>query len=236
MVSVIIVSDFERGVPKSVSWISDMATFLLFRSLQARRHRPGIFPEMLQRAHDRVGGEAAQRAERAELHGVAEVFSHRYIVRDAVAGADLVDGLDAAGRTDPAGCALAAGLDGAKLHREARLLRHVNAVVEHHDAAMTDQAIARREGLIVEWRVEQFPRKIRTERAADLHRAHGAAGKSSAADIIDQLAKRDTKSNYEQAATFVIARRLDRHRAARAAHAEIGIGFGATGEDEGDCR
>src|SRR5260221_10314887 len=128
MVSVIIVSDFERGVPKSGSWISDMATFLLFRGLQALRRRAEIFPEMLQRAHDRVGGEAAQRAERAELHGVAEVFDHRDIFRDAVAGADLVDGLDAAGRTDPAWCALAAGFNGTKLHRKACLLRHVYAV------------------------------------------------------------------------------------------------------------
>src|SRR5260370_17011891 len=177
MVSVIIVWDFERGVPKSVSWISDMAIFLLFRGLQARMCRDKIFPEMLQRAHDRVGGEAAQRAERAELHGVAEVFDHRDILWHAVAGADLVDGLDAAGRTDPAGCALAAGFDGAKLHRKACLFRHVHAVVEHHDAAMTDQAIARREGLIVEWRVEQLPREIRTTRTPDLHPAPGTPPK-----------------------------------------------------------
>src|SRR5260370_1287746 len=126
MVSVIIVWDFERGVPKSVSWISDMAIFLLFRGLQARMCRDKVFPEMLQRAHDRVGGEAAQRAQRAELHGVAEV--------------------------------------------------------------------------------------------------------------VDEFDECDAERDLEKSAAFDVAGELNRHRAARAAHAEIGVGFGAAGEDEGDCR
>src|ERR1700741_4838693 len=108
MVSVTVFSDLESGVPKSVSWISDM-TISSFRGLQARGRRAEIFLEMFQRAHDGVGREAAERAERAELHGVAEVLDHGEILRDAFAAADLVDGLDAAGRTDAAGRALAAG-------------------------------------------------------------------------------------------------------------------------------
>src|ERR1700754_791077 len=51
MVSVTIVSDLERGVPKSISWISDIL-ISLFRSLQAGRCRAKVFPEMFQRAHD----------------------------------------------------------------------------------------------------------------------------------------------------------------------------------------
>ena len=155
---------------------------------------------------------------------------------DAVASADLVDGLDAAGRADPARRAFAAGFDGAEFHREARLLRHVDAVVEHHDAAMADQAVARREGFVVERRIEQLAREISPERAADLHRAHGPSGERAAADVIDEFAKRDAERNFEQAAMPDIARELDRHGAARAAHAEIGIGLGAAGEDEGDRR
>src|ERR1700710_1889868 len=53
MVSVTIVSDLERGVPKSVSWISDMAVVPLFRRLQAGRRGVEIFRKMLQRAHHR---------------------------------------------------------------------------------------------------------------------------------------------------------------------------------------
>src|SRR6185312_15937224 len=127
MVSVTIVSDLERGVPKSVSWIRDM-TILLFRSLQPRRRRAEIFLEMLQRAHDGVGGESAERAERSEFHGIAEVLDDSEIFSDVFAAPDLVDGLDAARGADPAGCALAAGLDGAELHREARLLRHIDGI------------------------------------------------------------------------------------------------------------
>src|SRR5262245_42987096 len=62
MVSVTMVSDLERGVPKSISWIRDMRV-LLFRGLHAGRCRAKIFPEMFQRTHDGVGREAAERAE-----------------------------------------------------------------------------------------------------------------------------------------------------------------------------
>ena len=156
--------------------------------------------------------------------------------RDALAANDLVDGLDAARRADPARRALAAGFDRAEFHREARLLRHVDAVVEHDDAAMADQAVARGKGFIVERRVEQRAGEIGAERTADLHGAHRAAGKGAAADIVDEFAERDAERGLEQAAMLDVAGELDRHGAARAAHAEIGIGLGAVGEDEGDRR
>src|SRR6185312_4293011 len=109
MVSVTMTSDLERGVPKSVSWISDMAKRPLFSGLQPRRRGAEIFPKMFQRAHHGVGGEPAQRAERAEFHGVAEVFDHGEVFADALAVDDLVDGLDATRGADPARRALAAG-------------------------------------------------------------------------------------------------------------------------------
>src|SRR5580704_3997240 len=148
IVSVTVSADVERGVPKSISSTRDMA-FPLLRGLKPHGCGAEIFPEMFQRAHDGVGGEAAQRAERTELHGVAEVFDDGDVLRHALAGADLVDGLDAAGRPDPARRALAAGFDGAEFHRKARLPGHVDAVVEHHDAAVADQAVAAREGFVV---------------------------------------------------------------------------------------
>src|SRR5215510_16029792 len=54
MVSVTIASDFERGVPKSISSIKDMVS-LLFRGLQRGRCRAKIFPEMFQCAQHGVG-------------------------------------------------------------------------------------------------------------------------------------------------------------------------------------
>src|ERR1700693_3745671 len=236
MVSVTVFSDLESGVPKSISWINDMAIVLLFRSLQARGGRAKIFPEMFKRAHDGVGREAAQRAERAEFHGVAEVSDDGDILRPAVPSANLVDGLATAGRADPAGRALAAGLDGAKLHRETRLLPHADAVVEHHDAAMADQAVACREGLIVERRVEQRTGKIGPKWSANLHGTNRTSCTGTAADIVDQFAQRDAEGDLEQPAMLDVARELDRHGAAGTAHAEIGIGFRATGQDERNCR
>ena len=99
---------------------------------------------------------------------------------------------------------------------------------------MADQSVACRKGLVVERRIEQFAGEVGAERAADLHRATGKAGESAAADIVDQFAERDAEGGLEQAAMLDVAGKLDRHGAARAAHAEIGIGFCAVIEDEGD--
>src|ERR1700722_5653189 len=237
MVSVTVFSDLESGVPKSVSWISDMATSLfLFRSLQALGSRAEIFSEVFECARHGVGREATECAERTEFHGIAEVLDDGEVLLHAFAGTDLVDGLNPAGRPDPAGRALAAGFDGAEFHRKARLLQHVDGVVEYHDASVADQAVARGKGFIVKRCVEQRAREVGPKRAADLHGADRAAGKGAAADLVDEFAKRDAEGRLEQAAIVDVAGELNRHRAARSPHAEIGIGFRATGEDEGDCR
>ena len=65
-----------------------------------------------QRAHHRIGREAAERAERAELHRVAEVVAAaRGSPRGRSPAMMLVDRLDAARRADAAGRALAAAFD-----------------------------------------------------------------------------------------------------------------------------
>ena len=193
--------------------------------------------KMFQRAHDRIRREAAQRAERAEFHGVAEVFDDRDILSNAIASTNLVDGLDSAGRADPARRAFAAGFDGAEFHREARLLRHVDAVVEHDDAAVSDQPVAFGEGFIVERRVEQLPRE--SKRRAGRRPAPREPGVPvKVPPPISSTSSPSVTPNavLEQAAIFDVAGELDRHRPARAAHAEIGVRLGATGEDERDRR
>src|SRR4029077_9701308 len=147
MVSVTVLADVERGVPKSISSMRDMAV-PLFCGLEPRRPGAEVFAKMFQRAHDGVGGEAAERAERTEFHGVAEIFDHGGVSADPFAADDLVHRLDPAGRPDPAGRAFAAGFDGAEFHREACLPGHVDAVVEYDDAAMADQAVTRGECFI----------------------------------------------------------------------------------------
>ena len=128
---------------------------LIPRPADARR-RAEIFREMGERAHHRIGREAAERAERAEFHGVAEVFQH---ARDSWPGPRraMIRSIVSTPRVEPIrhGVHLPQRFDGAELHREARLLRHVDGVVEHHDAAMADQAVAGGKGLVVERRVEQ---------------------------------------------------------------------------------
>jgi hypothetical protein len=70
---------------------------------------------------------------------VWQIFQHSDVRRASLARPDLVNGFDAARRTDTTWRAFAAGFDGTELHRKPRLLCHVHCVVEDHDAAVTDQ-------------------------------------------------------------------------------------------------
>ena len=75
---------------------------------------------------------------------------------------------------------------------------HVDGIVEHHDAAVAEETVARREGLIVEWCIEQTWRKIGAKGAANLHGAHlGGANltdaKLTGADLTGALADAGTR-------------------------------------------
>ncbi len=157
-----------------------------FSSFKALLLRAEILGEMRERAHHWIWGETPQSAKRSKLHRVAQVFQDHEIGLAVLSRHDLVDQFHAAGRADPAGRALAARFDGAEFHGETGLFGHVHAVVEHHDAAMADQAVGRGEGLIVERRLEQIAREIGAEWAADLDRAHRAPGAGAAADLVDR--------------------------------------------------
>src|SRR5262245_40083719 len=136
MVSDTVFVDLEAGVPKSISLISDMDAGSSLGGLQPRRRAPEVVWEVRERAHDGIGREAPQRAQRAEFHGVAEVGDQGEVGLRAVAGEDLVDGLRAACGADAAGRALAAALHRAELEGEAGLPGHIDGFVEHHHAAV----------------------------------------------------------------------------------------------------
>src|SRR5690606_29998962 len=187
---------------------------LLFGGYGGRR-RLEVFGEMRQRAHDRIGGEASQRAKRPELHRIAEIGYQIDLLLRRDAGSQSVQHFHAPLRADTAGRALAAALDGAEFHGEARLPEHVSAVVEDDDARMTDQPILCREGPVVEGRIEQRPREVGAKRAADLHGLDWSAGSRSSADLVDDLAQRQPEARLEQPAMADIPGDLDRNGAAR---------------------
>src|SRR5207302_3605000 len=128
---------------------------------------------------------------------------------------------------NPARRAFAAGFDRTEMEGEARLLREIDGVVEHHDAAMPDHAASCRERFIINRHVKQAGWPIGTKRPAHLHRAHRAPGVGAAAELFDHFAQREAECAFDQTAALDIARKLQRHRAARTAHAEIAIKTGA---------
>src|SRR3546814_7889104 len=89
---------------------------------------------------------------------------------------------------------------------------------------LADQAVIGGEGLVVEGRVEQLSREIVAERPAHLDGAHRPAARRAPADLLHQLAECDAKGRLEQAGMADVARKLDRHRPARTAHAKVAVG------------
>ena len=125
------------------------------------------------------------------------------------------------------GVHFSAAFDRAEIEGKTRLLGHVRRIVEHDNAAVADETVPRRKGFIVERRVEIGAREVGAERSANLHGFDRAARCRAPADVVDKFAKRDAEGHFEEAAMLQVAGELDRHRAARAAHAVVVVGFGA---------
>src|SRR5262245_47183120 len=191
---------------------------------------------MVESAHYRIWGETPQSAKGSEFHRVAQTFENDQVLIDVFARHDLVHELDAAGRADAARRAFPARFDRAEFHGETRLPRHVDRVVEDHDAAMADQPVAGGEGLVVERRVEQLAREVGAERTADLHGANRPPRAGAAADVIDERAERDAERGLVKAAVLDVAGKLNGHGAARLARAEIAIEGAALHHDDGHGR
>src|ERR1700733_8138885 len=97
---------------------------------------------------------------------------------------------------------------------------------------MADQAVLFRERLVVERRVEQGRREVSAKRSADLHGLHRTAGKTAAADVVDEFAEGDAERCLKKSAVFEVAGELDRHGATRAADAEVLVEGGTLIHDD----
>ncbi len=98
---------------------------------------------------------------------------------------DVFDDLFAARRSDTARRAFAAGFDRAKFHAIACHFGHVDGVVEHDDAAVADDGPNRREGFIIERRIELRFGQVRAQGSADLHRLDWTSRCRTAAVIVE---------------------------------------------------
>src|SRR5882724_11695286 len=114
----------------------DLLCGWLPRLLQRRRPCTEILSEMLERTLYRERCHAAEAAQRPLQHRLAQAFQQVHVALAVHSTQNPVDDLHAARRTDPARCALAAGLHRAELHRVAGHARHIDGIVEHDDTSM----------------------------------------------------------------------------------------------------
>ena len=112
---------------------------------------------------------------------------------------------------------------GAELHREARHPRHVDGVVEHHDAAVTEHRAGLGERLVVHGDVEAGRGHVGAERSADLRRADRTPGQRAAAVVLDELTQADAEGQLDDAALLDVAGELEDLGAAGAAGAQLGV-------------
>ena len=82
-------------------------------------------------------------------------------------GNHAVYDLYATHRANSARRAFAAGFNRTELHGKARLLRHVDCIVEYDNPAVPEHCANIEEGLVIEWRIELVFRNIGAERPAD---------------------------------------------------------------------
>ena len=80
MVSVTVVLGVSRG-RAVVGLLDERHDVSSIRRLAGAARRAEIFGEMGERAHHRIRREAAQRAQRSELHRVAEIVQQLEVVR-----------------------------------------------------------------------------------------------------------------------------------------------------------
>src|SRR5208337_4522720 len=123
-----------------IGLVNERHNVLLLRLGQARVDAE-IFGEMGDCAQDGIGGEASKCTERAEFESLAEIFEECELQRCFDTGTYLIEGLNSPLGADTAWRALAAAFKGAKLEGEARLLEHVDGIVEDDDAAMADEPV-----------------------------------------------------------------------------------------------
>src|ERR1700729_447346 len=161
MVSVTVASPVRIGVPVSSSCNSAMADLLFRRDAHGRLGE--ILAEMIERTQDWHGRKAAESAERTVGHHRAKVAQELDVLLAILARDDLVDGLDATGRPNSARRTLAATFLGAEFHCETGLARHVDAVVENDDPAVTKHGAGSGHRLIIERRIKERFRKIGAE-------------------------------------------------------------------------
>ena len=190
-----------------------------------------VLAEVGERTADGHGGEPTHRAQRTLGHDVAEVFEQGEILVAVLTGGDPIDHFHTSHRADPAWRALATRLRGAELHGEPGLRRHVDGLVEHHDAPVTDHGPGRGECLVVHRQAEVGSRQIRAERATDLDRAHRTAGMCSAAIAVDEFAQRHPERHLDDATAPDVPAELEQLCATRPFDAKLLIRPRPVGED-----
>ena len=75
---------------------------------------------------------------------------------------------------------------------------------------MADGAADSGKGFVIERRVEQTFRQIRTQRAAHLHRTNRPARGAAAAEVVQQFAQGHAEGLLHQTAVFQVAGQLHR--------------------------
>ena len=170
-----------------------------------------VFGEMLERAQHRERRHAAQRAQRAVQHRVAQVAQQR-------------DRLPRGSRPPRCGrsprrrassrCGRACTCRRTRWRRTPSRSAPCCAMsTVSSNATMPPWptiAPIGGEGFVVERRVELRLGKVGAERPADLHRADRPAGGRAAAEVVQQLAQRDAEGLLDQAAVLDVAGELER--------------------------
>src|SRR5690606_28087101 len=129
--------------------------------------------------------------------------------------------------------AFATGFNSTEFHSVLRHFRHVDRVVEGHQAAVAHHGRNADIGFVVERDIPLRLGQVSAQRSADLDGAQWAAGGTAASEIVKKFAQGDAEGALYQATLLEVAGQLEGQRATRAAHAVVAVVSGAFGKDNG---
>ncbi|OPZ46054.1 MAG: hypothetical protein BWY94_00921 [Actinobacteria bacterium ADurb.BinA094] len=226
-------AEHAAGAQLGVDVVGDQRLALAGRAALLADVRLVLVAEVLDRREHRIGGGAAQRAERALDHVTPQLLEQLDVSLAPLALDDTVERLEHAFGAEAAGDALAAALVLGELEEETRQVDHAGLVVDHDHAAGADDGAGRGQRLVVDRRVEQAGRHAAAGGAAELDGLELAAVLDAAADVEDDLAQGGAHRHLGEAAVDQFAGEAEGLGAAAVLGAELVVLGGAVGDDPG---
>src|SRR5713101_3395616 len=191
---------------------------------------------MFDRGQYWIGRSPSQGTETGSLHGLTEIGQEDEILRGSLAALNPLENFTTTYRSNPAGCAFAAGFVRGEGHEVPRQLDHVRLIIVDNDTPMPENRSRLGERVIADGDIELRFGKQASQRSPDLDGFEPRTRCHATAESIQDIMERQAKRDFHQTRLLHPTTELERHRTARPFSAEGGMPGAAVCQDVGNRR